>query len=352
MRGPKRLWTCALLGLLGCGEWPSSLADEPRPCELRGEVCPSRVPVLLDLADLDHDGIAEFITAGLGWELSVASRTDAGFDYFSTRVPVERGQLSSCSSVDGSGNLVFYRDYLGQQWWLWQLAKGRLELVDSGRDRIQDIVACVDLGAGAEVIVIRDSATLVLSTQTFELQPAGPSIYAPVVMPSANGTTFSLFASMTFQPGLYVGSFDRSTGEVLHEGILALGLTHHDMLAVAGHTLVVAGRVDDEPELVIARELDPSAPVITELERASLPWRPKILKIAELDGDAEIEIVLAARPLTTIAVFGLGEGPNQLHTLELPVEGIDIATGDHDGDGIDEIYLLDPRAERIIELAL
>jgi len=95
------------------------------------------------------------------------------------------------------------------------------------------------------------------------------------------------------------------------------------------------------------------APVIAELERVSLPWRAKFLYVADLDGDGTIEVVVAPMPVTAIAVFGLGgHAPNHLHTLDVPFEGIDIATGDRDGDGIDEIYVLDPRDERIIEIAL
>jgi len=235
---------------------------------------------------------------------------------------------------------------------LWQLSDGRLEVVDTGRHPLQDIVVCADLGLGPEVIVIQQGATLVLSTVTFELQPAGPSIYAPVVMPSSDVAVFSLFAGVSYQPDLYVGTFDLDANEILQDGSLSLGLTRNDMLAVAGRNLIVAGRIDDEPELVIAGDLDPTAPVITKLERASLPWRPKFLYVAELDGDPGIEVVVAPMPVTAIVVVGLGDGPNQLYTLDLPFEGIDIATGDHDGDGVDEIYVLDPRDERIIEVSL
>jgi hypothetical protein len=53
--------------------------------------------------------------------------------------------------------------------------------------------------------------------------------------------------------------------------------------------------------------------------------------------------------MTAVAVFGLA---NELDVLDLPFEGIDLAIGDHDGDGSSEVFVLDPRQERIFALAL
>lgn len=352
MRAPGLLSTGVLLGLLGCGQEPLSFAEEPRPCEVRGEVCPAKTPTLLQVADLENDGIAEFITAGLSWELSIAASTENGFSYVTTHVPVERAELSSCSSVEGTNDLVFYRNWTSGEWWLWRLSEGRLEVVDSGRHSLETIVACVDLGPGADVIATQEKSTLVLPSFTFELQPVDTFIYAMATMPSDDGSTFSLFEGVGLSPDLYYGTFDLNTGEIVQEGWLSLNLTRNNLVAVAGRDLIVAGRVNDDPELVIVRNLEPTAPVVEELERVSLPWRARFLEVAELDGDDDIEVVIAPMPVTAVAVFGLTTGQSDLYVLDLPFEAIDIASGDHDGDGKDEIYALDPRDERIVEIKL
>jgi hypothetical protein len=281
----------AICASLSCGgEDPLSFFGDPRPCEVRGEICLASAPILLHLADVDRDGRANVITAGLGWELSVALPTDEGYADITTRVPVGGGELSSCSSGEGSDDLIFYRDFSSRDWWLWRLSEGRLEVVDAGRHPITTLVACVDLGLGADAIVILHDTTLALPSISFELQPVETSIQALATMPADDGSTFSLFATVVSRPELYVGTFDLAAGTILEERSLSLGLTRNDFLAVAGRTLIVTGLGDDGPELVLARNLDPEAPEFLEIERVSLPWRARSLELAELDGDGKDEI--------------------------------------------------------------
>jgi hypothetical protein len=348
VRTQRTLSTCTLLGLLGCGESLLSFSEDPRPCEERAEVCPATAPASLELADLDRDGAAEFVTLGFAWELAVASMTDGEYAYVTTRVPVEWGsQLSTCSSGEGYKDLVMYRH--GNQWWLWRLSNGHLEVVDSGRPDLTTTVVCVDLGPGANVIATFDGATLVLPTATFELQPIHTSMKGLVTMPTGDGSKFSLFAFAIPTSELYVASFDLDASSILEETTWSLNLGRIDALAVTRTDVAVAGRLDGKPELVIVRNVDPAAPVASETVHISLPWQANVLEAAELDGDLDTELVIAAMPGSAVAVVEL---QGDLQILNLGFEAIDIATGDHDGDGVDEIYALDPREERIIEVPL
>lgn len=224
--------------------------------------------------------------------------------------------------------------------------------MDAGRHSIETFVACLDIGPGADVIATREGTTLVLPNAMFELQPVDTSVYAMAAMPSDDGSTFSLFEGVVLNSDLRVTTINLDTNGVVQEGSLSLDLTRNSLVAVAGRNLIVAGRVDDDPELVIVRNVDPTAPAVEELERVSLPWRARFLEISELDGDVDIEVVVAPMPVTAVAIFGFTDGQDSLHVVDLPFEAIDVATGDHDGDGKDEVYVLEPRDERIVEIDL
>jgi len=153
-------------------------------------------------------------------------------------------------------------------------------------------------------------------------------------------------------PDPHVTTIDLELGSIAGEVSWSLNLGRIDRLAVAGDDIIVAGRTDSNSELVIVRDVDPAAPVANEIDRVPLPWQATLLETAELDGDAGLEIVVAPMPVTAVAVYGLSDSPTDLTVVELDFEAIDIATGDHDGDGKDEIYALDPRDERIIQIPL
>ena len=120
----RHAWITSLSVLVACADPPISFFDEPRPCELLGEVCPPAIPTQLELVDFDHDGRDEFVILGLEGELVVGNPED-GEVLASARVEVEWGTtLSRCSSAD----LVFQHTL--EQWWLWELTDARIEAAD------------------------------------------------------------------------------------------------------------------------------------------------------------------------------------------------------------------------------
>ncbi|MFV8754262.1 hypothetical protein ACNOYE_27270 [Nannocystaceae bacterium ST9] len=296
--------------------------------------------------DFDHDGAAEFVVIGATGELVVASAATGGEVESTTHVEVGWGGLSRCSSDD----LVFYR--ASERWWLWRFADARLDAVAQGQSSAS--FGCFDLGDGADTVVEIDDDSLRVGSISIDLEllPLEDPASSFVVRPEDDsGERFSLF-TIGLSERVYVASIDLAAPEVSAKATWVWGPTIIHALAVVGRDLVVAGPVSlDAGELAIVRDVDPSASDTWQPERIPLPWWPRQLLVAQLDDDEEPELVVAPLPISAIALVGVG-APQTVQMLDLDFEGVDLATGDVDGDGKHEIFAIDPREERIVEIAM
>jgi len=343
----RHAWITSLSVLVACADPPISFFDEPRPCELLGEVCPPAIPTQLELVDFDPDGRDEFVILGLEGELVVGNPED-GEVLASARVEVEWGTtLSRCSSAD----LVFQHTL--EQWWLWELTDARIEAADHGV--LTGSYACFDLGAGADTIVEVDADLLRVDGVEvgLGLVPPGESLRGLALRPEdESGQRFSLFG-FALDENVRMARVDLEAVEVTAAQLWPWGPTRIEVLAVAGRDLVVGGPITlDSGELAIVREIDlASAPATWQVERVSLPWWPQQLVLAQLDDDPEPELLVAPLPISALAIIGVGDSAS-VQMLELEFEGVDLAAGDVDADGLDEIFAIDPREDRILEVEL
>lgn len=352
----RRVW-CGALSLLagfGCSDAaPLTVVESPRPCEALAETCPASAPVVLQLGDLDGRDGDDIITIGLAGALSVTfsgnhDRLDIQVDS-----PVEGQSLSTCAGVDQTE--LLYNSGTNR-WWRYRAVGDQLEPVEYGGQSAATLTACLDLGLGSDVVAQLDQAVLTLPSGDFPLKPnpaaGGVNIVSFAALTAAAGE-LTVFAAVEHEPDLYVATLDLAAVQVLSDADWAMGLVQLDSVTLAGADLVVTGIAGDdsegyEAELLILRDVDANAPLIPAIERFPLPWQASKIQIAELDGDEAPEILVAPMSVSEFVVLGMGEVGEMI--VAVGFDAVDLAAGDRDADGIDEVYVLDLRDERIIQV--
>ncbi len=348
--------TCArgaLLSLsvlaLGCEAGVDVLDFDVDPTCEAPAWCAAPLPVRLVAADLDGDGRIELATVGLGLALTVIQIEDAGVELLERDVQVELAPELRACDLEAGMSLLLDNDI---EYRLYRVTADDINLV--AREPAPGRLRCVRFAAGEpERIVFVEESQIHIDDQSFSFEPVyGPDDF--VVIPAGTYDRFFLLAS----DGLIrIVDVDRSSGVTLAEQTweLATGEAAPTALAQAdvdpntpGAELIVAvATLPSGSQVRIFSGAQTGAPQGFASSTVAIPFWSDRMIAGQLDADPQAELVIEAELPTELARVDVVDGEPEVELLEAGGSVVDVAMGDVDGDGVQEILLLDATVEQV-----